>query len=84
MIESDDAGFPDELKHPRRPPIVELSGDENEPQPLNRLGLTKEGSTSERRDRNGKRYLDWDLEDQAGKPIEEVRPIVEEIDQERQ
>ncbi|MGA3354889.1 MAG: arsenate reductase ArsC [Acidimicrobiales bacterium] len=28
----------------------------------------------------GKRYLDWDLEDPAGKPAEAVRPIVEEID----
>jgi arsenate reductase (thioredoxin) len=28
----------------------------------------------------GKRYLDWDLADPAGKPIEQVRPIVEEID----
>lgn len=28
----------------------------------------------------GKRYLDWDLEDPAGKPVEAVRPIVEEID----
>jgi protein-tyrosine-phosphatase len=28
----------------------------------------------------GKRYLDWELEDPAGKPVEEVRPIVEEID----
>jgi arsenate reductase (thioredoxin) len=28
----------------------------------------------------GKRYLDWDLEDPAGKPVEVVRPIVEEID----
>jgi arsenate reductase (thioredoxin) len=28
----------------------------------------------------GKRYLDWDLEDPAGKPIEAVRPIVDEID----
>ncbi len=28
----------------------------------------------------GKRYLDWDLEDPAGKPIEVVRLIVEEID----
>ncbi len=28
----------------------------------------------------GKRYLDWDLEDPADKPVEEVRPIVEEID----
>lgn len=28
----------------------------------------------------GKRYLDWDLPDPAGKPIEEVRPIVAEID----
>lgn len=29
----------------------------------------------------GKRYLDWDLTDPAGKPIDEVRPIVEDIDQ---
>jgi protein-tyrosine-phosphatase len=28
----------------------------------------------------GKRYLDWELDDPAGKSIEEVRPIVEEID----
>lgn len=28
----------------------------------------------------GKRYLDWDLTDPAGKPVEEVRPIVEDID----
>ncbi len=28
----------------------------------------------------GKRYVDWDLEDPAGKPVEEVLPIVEEID----
>jgi protein-tyrosine-phosphatase len=28
----------------------------------------------------GKRYLDWDLEDPAGKPVEIVRPIVDEID----
>ncbi len=28
----------------------------------------------------GKRYLDWDLADPAGMPIEAVRPIVEEID----
>jgi protein-tyrosine-phosphatase len=28
----------------------------------------------------GKRYLDWDLPDPAGKPVEEVRPIVDEID----
>lgn len=27
-----------------------------------------------------KRYLDWDLADPAGKPVEEVRPIVDEID----
>ena len=27
----------------------------------------------------GKRYLDWDLEDPAGKPAEVVRPIVDEI-----
>lgn len=29
----------------------------------------------------GKRYLDWDLEDPAGLPVERVRPIVAEIDQ---
>ncbi len=28
----------------------------------------------------GKRYLDWDLEDPAGQPVEAVRPIVDEID----
>jgi arsenate reductase (thioredoxin) len=28
----------------------------------------------------GKRYLDWDLPDPAGKPMELVRPIVDEID----
>jgi arsenate reductase (thioredoxin) len=28
----------------------------------------------------GKRYLDWELGDPAGLPIEQVRPIVEEID----
>ena len=28
----------------------------------------------------GKRYLDWELDDPAGKPVEEVRPIVDEID----
>ena len=28
----------------------------------------------------GKRYLDWQLDDPAGKPIEEVRPIRDEID----
>ena len=28
----------------------------------------------------GKRYLDWDLPDPAGKTIEEVRPIRDEID----
>ena len=28
----------------------------------------------------GKRYLDWDLEDPAGKTIDEVRPIREELD----
>lgn len=27
-----------------------------------------------------KRYLDWDLPDPAGKPVDEVRPIVDEID----
>ena len=29
----------------------------------------------------GKRYLDWELEDPAGKFVDEVRPIVTEIDQ---
>jgi arsenate reductase len=28
----------------------------------------------------GKRYLDWELEDPAGLPVELVRPIVDEID----
>ncbi len=28
----------------------------------------------------GRRYLDWDLDDPAGKPVAEVRPIVDEID----
>lgn len=28
----------------------------------------------------GKRYLDWALEDPAGKSLEEVRPIVDEIE----
>ena len=28
----------------------------------------------------GKRYLDWDLADPAGLPVEKVRPIVDEID----
>ena len=28
----------------------------------------------------GKRYLDWDLPDPAGKPVEKVRPIRDEID----
>ena len=29
----------------------------------------------------GKRYIDWQLPDPAGRPIEEVRPIRDEIDQ---
>jgi protein-tyrosine-phosphatase len=28
----------------------------------------------------GKRYLDWELTDPAGKSVDEVRPIVDEID----
>jgi arsenate reductase len=32
----------------------------------------------------GKRYLDWELDDPAGRPIEEVRPIVDEIDRRTQ
>lgn len=29
----------------------------------------------------GKRYLDWELEDPAGLPVEKVRPIVDDIDE---
>jgi arsenate reductase len=29
----------------------------------------------------GKRYVDWELDDPAGQPIEVVRPVVDEIDQ---
>jgi arsenate reductase (thioredoxin) len=29
----------------------------------------------------GKRYLDWDLPDPAGQPVETVRPIVADIDE---
>jgi arsenate reductase len=32
----------------------------------------------------GTRYLDWELDDPAGRPIEAVRPIVEEIDRRTQ
>jgi protein-tyrosine-phosphatase len=28
----------------------------------------------------GKRYLDWELEDPAGKPVDAVRPIIDDID----
>lgn len=28
----------------------------------------------------GKRYLDWQLEDPAGRPIDDVRPIIDEIE----
>jgi arsenate reductase len=28
----------------------------------------------------GKRYINWDLDDPAGQPVDAVRPIVEEID----
>ena len=28
----------------------------------------------------GKRYVDWDLVDPAGRPVDEVRPIVDDID----
>ncbi len=28
----------------------------------------------------GKRYVDWELDDPAGQPVEAVRPIVDEID----
>jgi protein-tyrosine-phosphatase len=27
----------------------------------------------------GKRYVDWELEDPSGKPVEEIRPIRDEI-----
>lgn len=29
----------------------------------------------------GKRYVDWELEDPAGKPVEEVRPIRDDLEQ---
>ena len=29
----------------------------------------------------GKRYLNWELEDPAGRSVEQVRPVVDEIDQ---
>ncbi len=29
----------------------------------------------------GKRYLDWELTDPAGKSVEEVRPIVDDVDE---
>jgi protein-tyrosine-phosphatase len=32
----------------------------------------------------GKRYVDWELEDPAGKSVEAVRPIVNEIDRRTQ
>jgi arsenate reductase (thioredoxin) len=32
----------------------------------------------------GKRYVEWELEDPAGKSVEEVRPIVDEIDRRTQ
>jgi arsenate reductase len=32
----------------------------------------------------GKRYVDWDLDDPAGQPVEAVRPIVDEIDRRTQ
>jgi len=32
----------------------------------------------------GKRYLDWDLTDPAGKNVDDVRPIVDEIDRRAQ
>jgi len=28
----------------------------------------------------GKRYLDWELTDPAGRPVDEVRPIIDDID----
>jgi len=28
----------------------------------------------------GKRYVDWDLRDPAGLPVEQVRPIIDDID----
>jgi protein-tyrosine-phosphatase len=32
----------------------------------------------------GKRFVDWELDDPAGRPIEAVRPIVDEIDRRTQ
>ena len=32
----------------------------------------------------GKRYIEWELDDPAGQPIEVVRPIVDEIDRRTQ
>jgi arsenate reductase (thioredoxin) len=32
----------------------------------------------------GKRYVDWELDDPAGQPVEVVRPIVDEIDRRTQ
>jgi arsenate reductase (thioredoxin) len=32
----------------------------------------------------GKRYVDWDLEDPAGKPVDAVKPIVDDIDRRAQ
>jgi arsenate reductase (thioredoxin) len=32
----------------------------------------------------GTRYVDWQLDDQAGQPIDVVRPIIDEIDQRTQ
>jgi hypothetical protein len=32
----------------------------------------------------GKRYLDWELQDPAGLPIEQVRPIIDNIDRQVQ
>jgi arsenate reductase len=32
----------------------------------------------------GKRYLDWELDDPAGLPVEQVRPVVDEIDRRTQ
>lgn len=29
----------------------------------------------------GRRYLDWELDDPAGKPVEQLRPIRDEIEE---
>jgi hypothetical protein len=58
-----------------------------DPRQFGRIGLRErsidDGGAAQRSRRLGgrrKRYLGWELEDPAGKPLDEVRPIVDEID----